>query len=101
MSSKDNYDRPWSDNGGTSFEARPTAEKAAAQRVRVLEFIREHGGATDDELIVGLGLAPMSIHPRRWALLHQDAIEDSGERRPTRTGKAAIVWKIKLKEQPA
>lgn len=95
MSSKDNYDRPWSDDGGTSFEARPSAEQAATQRARVLEYIREHDGATDDELIVGLSLEPMSIHPRRWALMHDGFIEDSGKRRLTRKGRNAIVWRAR------
>lgn len=83
-------------------DARPTSEEAAlramprssTRRFMVLEAIVAAGeaGRTDDELIVELGLPHQSVGPRRLELVEGGWIEDSGQRRRTRTGADAIVW---------
>ena len=56
--------------------------------------IRDAGwlGLTADELSARLGMDRWSIQPRTSELKRKGLIEDSGQRRPNCTGKAAIVW---------
>jgi len=83
-------------------DAKPTSRDAglqamprsATRRYCVLEAIAIAGerGRTDDELIVQLGVPHQSVGPRRLELVEGGWIEDSGQRRRTRTGADAIVW---------
>lgn len=61
---------------------------------QALSAIREAGwiGLTADELAEVLGLERYTIQPRTTELRRKGLIEDSGQRRPNRTGKRAIVW---------
>jgi len=56
--------------------------------------IRDAGahGLTADELAARLEMERYSIQPRTSELRRKGLIRDSGQRRPNRTGKAAIVW---------
>jgi hypothetical protein len=47
---------------------------------------------TDAELEELTGLAGNSLRPARVRLLELGAITDTGERRPTSSGRPAIVW---------
>src|SRR5712664_4216138 len=60
----------------------------------VAEAIRAAGtrGMTDDELAVALGIGISSVNARRRELVLKNVVTDSRRRRPTRTGRAAIVW---------
>lgn len=82
---------------------RTDTSKAAAEQIRsdaprlrrlVFEYIRSCGrdGATDQECQEALGLASNSQGPRRIELTNSGHVRDSGERRPTRSGRGAIVW---------
>ncbi len=83
-------------------DPRPTSAAAAAaalphtatQRRRVLDAIRDAGrdGLTDEEVEDALHLGGNSARPRRKELEEGGLIVDSGERRETSTGRAAIVW---------
>jgi len=77
--------------------------KAAAQsikchalrlRERMLAFYAERGdhGATDEECQIDLGLSGNTQRPRRCELVRIGRLRDSGKRRPTASGCAAIVW---------
>lgn len=80
----------------TSVEAADKAlGRSGNQRHRVYNFIASQGpqGATDDEGMEELGLRGNSYHPRRLELVQAGLVEDSGERRPTVSGNAAIVWR--------
>lgn len=63
----------------------------------VLAFINDKGpvGATDDEIQNECGLNPNTARPRRRELQLKGHVIDSGQRRSTRTGRAAIVWSLK------
>lgn len=49
-------------------------------------------GLTADELAARLDMDRWSIQPRTTELKRIGLIRDSGQRRPNRTGKQAIVW---------
>lgn len=69
--------------------------RAATVRARVLKFLVERGmtGATDQEVQQALGLSSQSEGPRRIELMRAGHVVDSGQRRRTRSGRAAIVWR--------
>ena len=49
--------------------------------------------STDAELQAALGLEGSTERPRRNELLTAGLIEDSGDRRPTPSGRLAVVWR--------
>ena len=63
-------------------------------RTRVLAFIRSRGadGATDSEGEAALAMMPQTYTPRRGELVEAAAVIDSGNRRPTPSGRMAAVW---------
>jgi hypothetical protein len=58
----------------------------------VLDYIRTHGGATDDEVQVGLDMNPSTERPRRIELVRAGKVRATEAKRPTRSGAMAIVW---------
>lgn len=82
-----------------------TAKQAATQantgktRKFVLDAIKNAGevGATDEALITfGMmhGFTANSVRPRRVELVRDGLVVDSGEKRKTRSGRNAIVWRL-------
>lgn len=67
-----------------------TTEAFSGNVRRVWGALAEPG--TDAELEERLGMRGDSIRPARVRLLELEAIIDSGERRPTSSGRPAIVW---------
>lgn len=67
---------------------------AKALRAKVLDYIVERGnaGATDDEGEAVLGIKSQTYTPRRGELVKLGLVIDSGARRPTTSGRAAVVW---------
>lgn len=63
------------------------------ETVRVLIDKRE--GLTCDEVEVIAGMKHQTASARIRDLYLEGAILDSGERRPTRSGRSAVVWKVK------
>ncbi|MEX1365198.1 MAG: hypothetical protein AB1Z98_18870, partial [Nannocystaceae bacterium] len=81
---------------------RPTSV-AAGRRIRapgktfrgqVHDAIRE-GPKTDEEICRVTGLRGSTVRPRRLELLRDGLIEDSGQVRPTASGRDAIVWQLR------
>lgn len=70
---------------------------------RVLRFIVEHQGATDDEIQAGTGLDGNSERPRRVRLVECELVVDTGATRRTRNGrgKPATVWGLNRAVMPA
>lgn len=84
-----------SDAPRTSHDAARHIEGyAPIQRARVYSFIESRGshGATDAEVQTALGLGPQSVSPRRGELVALGRVRDSGARRPTPSGRNAMVW---------
>lgn len=50
------------------------------------------GGLTDEELQLTTGMNPSTERPRRVELVDAGVLCDSGNRRKTRSGRAAVVW---------
>ena len=65
---------------------------ATTKRMKVLRFIREHGGATDEEIQKGIPMPASTERPRRRELQLQGMVMDSGKTRPTESGRSAVVW---------
>jgi hypothetical protein len=61
---------------------------------QILEYIEAAGGATGWEIATALSLLHQSTSPAITKLQRQGRIVDTGERRPTGTGRMAIVWAI-------
>lgn len=76
-------------------------------RLTVLLEIALMGGITDEEGIEGTGLPASTYRPRRvelhkgWRDFDGGYIYDSGERRKTRSGRMAIVWRATEKGRAA
>lgn len=78
----------------TSLEAYESVKPYKhTQRSRVLAFLREQtNGATDEEIMIALGIRYSSVNPARKGLVDDGLVQNSGQRRLTTSGRAAIVW---------
>lgn len=88
-------DAPGHRNVDTSVAAAADIAPSLGPLQRMAErAIREAGaaGLTADELASRLEMERWSIQPRTSELRRKGRIRDSGQRRPNRTGKRAIVW---------
>jgi len=83
-----------------SDTSRAAAESMAAReptdREQVFAYIQAQGarGATDDEIEVALGLSHQSASPRRRGLQKDGAIYLTDDRRKTRSGRSAGVYRV-------
>jgi len=80
--------------GDTQVEAATRIRKSVGNLERmVLDALQTYGPATNDELVKHTGISLQTICARVWTLRkHLGLIEDSGLRRPSSKGRAAIVW---------
>lgn len=70
------------------------AKDRTSDQERALTILRQHpAGLTDDALAVLMDRRPTSAGKRRLELLERGLVERTNERRPTRTGSTAIVWR--------
>ena len=80
----------------TSFNAAVRASVNARNvRDKVAAVLAERGPMTADEIAAVLGLSILTVRPRVTDLNKAGRIEDTGARRQTGSGNAAIVWRIK------
>lgn len=87
--------RPYQRHSVTSRAAAASVEpNAAAWLGRVLKCIRNAGsrGLTDEEQQHILDLNPSTQRPRRVDLVSRRLVVDSGVKRPTVSGRQAVVW---------
>lgn len=70
---------------------------AARLRMMVLGAIRAAGpaGLTADEAADRLGLSVLTVRPRVSELGKAGSIVDAGSRRANRSGRKAIVWRVR------
>jgi DNA-binding MarR family transcriptional regulator len=61
---------------------------------RVLAYLKEHGPATDEQIIAGTGMNPNTARPRRVELVRRGLVVNGGEGR-TQSGNRAVVWKAR------
>lgn len=50
--------------------------------------------STDEEMQTDLSMSPNTQRPRRRELQLMGLVVDSGKTRPTRSGRAAVVWRL-------
>lgn len=80
----------------TSVEANPTQERKRILVDRCFGYIMEHGSATVDELSAAFNLTPNVISGRISEMKRAGILRESGERRPTRSGRnAAVIVRVK------
>lgn len=72
--------------------ARDIGHVSGELRARALAHIEAAGGATCDEVEVGTGMSHQTASARIRELRQLGSVRDSGQRRPTRSGRKAIVW---------
>jgi hypothetical protein len=60
---------------------------------QVFDLLRE-SPRTDEEICTQLGIGGNTGRPRRRSLVMRGLVEDSGDRRPTYSGRRAIVWRV-------
>jgi hypothetical protein len=72
------------------------ASVARATRDKVLAYIaaRRARGATDQEIAAGLAMLSDSARARRCELRDRGDIVDSGQRRPSPSGRPSTVWVV-------
>ena len=86
---------PFADGSDTSEAASRRAQpRAGGDARRILALIRSHRGLTCDEVESLTGLPHQTASARIRGLRSGGLIVDSGERRPTRRGRAAVVWRV-------
>jgi len=89
---------PFQPHSETSKDAADAAApKATTERERVHAFILAQQkvgqiGSTDEETAITLDMNPSTVRPRRVELLEQGRVQDSGQRRLTKSGRKAVVW---------
>ena len=75
-----------------------SAERAESMAVRhklaIYAVLKTDGSQTSDEIARKVGLLPHQVIKRVSDLRNEGSVIDSGERRPTRTGRPAAVWKL-------
>jgi len=87
--------RNWT--GTSRAAAHAIREHAPTLRARVLEFITAQGerGATNEEIVDGIGTLLQSVCARCNELWEAKQIRDSGRTRLTRSGRAAKIWVVR------
>ena len=84
-----------------SPSAKPTSASAAlnalpksgSKRRRVYEYLKQTGGATDEEIERALGISGNTVRPTRGSLVKDKFVIATDLERLTLAGNMAIVWK--------
>ena len=86
---------PYQRHSKTSLDAADSVkEKTPALRKRIRQWLREHGPATDEEIIDAFGgpTHASSIRPRRVELVQLGSVFDTNVTKKTRSGRSAVLW---------
>jgi predicted ArsR family transcriptional regulator len=70
------------------------------QREAILAELERTHGATDEWLAHRLDISLNAVRPRRWQLVKDGLVVDSGERGETLSGAAAILWRLRREGDP-
>lgn len=83
------------DDIDTSHIAAERAEGLAAKhKALVYAVLHQNGPLASEQIAAKTGLDPLQVMKRISDLRNENAVVDSGERRQTRTGRPAAVWKL-------
>lgn len=79
----------------TSFRAAESIrEHIGPMQQRVLDYLAENGPSTQEEISIGAGMRLQSVNGRINELAHKRLITDTGDTRPTSSGRMAVVWSL-------
>lgn len=67
--------------------------KSGSKRRQVYEYLKQSGGATDEEIEHALGISGNTVRPTRGSLVKDKFVYATDLERPTLAGNMAIVWK--------
>lgn len=81
-------------NRNAVYHETPESERSG-ERAKILDRLRTHGPQTREEVAIALGKLVHQISGRFTALLNAQLIEETDQKRPTRTGRMAVVVRIK------
>jgi len=93
--------RARSQDPATSHAAAASVTDLSVKQQAVMDTFRACGPMTDEELLDNYPAPDVPVQTdsglrtRRHELVEAGLIEDSGETRPTRTGRAAVVWQAR------
>ena len=91
------YSPPAQRHSVTSMQAADAldATRLNALHRQVLAFLRQRGalGATDEEMQLGIPMAPSTQRPRRIELQKRGLVVEAGTRK-TSSGRNACVWRV-------
>lgn len=79
--------------------ARAKEPRSGTQKRMIYDLISEHNGLTDDEIEIMTGLTHQSASSSRNALMNDGFVIKTDERRRTRQGEKAIVWRVVDEDQ--
>ena len=83
----------WSESKKTSVEAhRSVKEHLPKMKSNVLAVLSTRE-STDDELEMITGMTHQSLSACRRGLVKEGLVEATGKKRPTRSGRAAQIWR--------
>lgn len=87
-------DLPHSGSDTSRAAAESMRPHAGSLRRKVCEYIADQlmQGATDEQIQDALQMPASTERPRRGELVERGFVIDLGVRRPTRSGRSAIVW---------
>lgn len=95
-----NPDPPCQRHSDTSRAAAEAIKPCTgAMRQAVYNYLLRNGPATDEEMQEGIPMSQNGQRPRRCELVAAGLVEDSRERRKTRAGKKAVVWRIRVEPE--
>jgi hypothetical protein len=85
---------PYQRHSQTSLDAARELQNKTTKKALVFKEIvcRGKEGATDEEIMMDLGMSPNTERPRRVELVREGFIVDSGRTRKTRANRDAVVW---------
>ena len=91
------YSPPAQQHSVTSMQAADALDtkRLNALHRQVLAFLRQRGdlGATDEEMQLGIPMAPSTQRPRRVELARRGLLVEAGVRK-TSSGRNANVWRV-------
>jgi hypothetical protein len=88
-------DLPFTQDSTVSSGEAESASQASTMRASVFRLLHEYGPHTDQEIQLALGMGGSTERPRRIELVEALLVRDSGQRRPTRSGRMAVVWEVR------
>ena len=87
-------DNLWSESRKTSNAAYDSIKNhKSSMKARILRMLEETQ-STDDEMEKALGMSHQTLSSCRRSLVKDGLVEATGDKRPTRSGRNAQVWRI-------